>query len=107
MRVLSRVLKIEDDIAQQKTKRLFELYVRELISHDDPSSFNQGIMELGALVCTPKAPMCMLCPVHAHCQAYSAEFDELLPVILIAIKKITSNYVDLILTYNKLHYILY
>src|SRR5699024_3301114 len=46
MRVLSRVLKIEDDIAQPKVKKQFEGYAEALISHDDPSSFNQGLMEL-------------------------------------------------------------
>src|SRR5699024_2696062 len=80
MRVLSRVLKIEEDITLQRVKKLFETYVRELISKEDPSSFNQGIMELGALVCTPKTPMCMFCPVQEHCQAFEEGIQEELPV---------------------------
>lgn len=42
MRVISRILKIEDDVAQQRTKKLVESYVRELIPEDDPASFNQA-----------------------------------------------------------------
>lgn len=80
MRVLSRILKIEDDIAQPKVKKQFEKIVNELISDEDPSSFNQGIMELGALICTPKTPMCMFCPVQEHCQAYAEGMEEDLPV---------------------------
>ncbi|WP_010529685.1 A/G-specific adenine glycosylase [Lentibacillus jeotgali] len=80
MRVLSRVLKIEDDIAQPKVKKQFEGYARELISYDDPSSFNQGIMELGALVCMPKEPMCMFCPVQDHCRAFQEGTERELPV---------------------------
>lgn|SRR5699024_2434635 len=80
MRVLSRVLKIEDDIAQSKVKKQFEGYASELISHDDPSSFNQGIMELGALICTPKEPMCMFCPVQKHCRAFQEGMEQELPI---------------------------
>jgi A/G-specific adenine glycosylase len=80
MRVFSRLLTINDDIAQPKTKKRFELITREVISHDDPSSFNQAIMDLGATICTPKSPSCLLCPVQEHCQAYSAGMEEQLPV---------------------------
>ncbi|SET70885.1 A/G-specific DNA-adenine glycosylase [Oceanobacillus limi] len=80
MRVFSRVLKIEDDIAQARTKKQFEHYTRELISKEDPSSFNQAIMDLGATICTPKAPTCMLCPVNEYCRAFDAGIEEQLPV---------------------------
>lgn len=68
MRVFSRVLHIEEDIALNSTKKLFEYYVAEMISKEDPSSFNQAIMDLGATICTPKQPMCMFCPVMEHCR---------------------------------------
>ncbi|MFD1020602.1 A/G-specific adenine glycosylase [Thalassobacillus hwangdonensis] len=80
MRVLARVLNIHDDIAKQSTRKLFELLIRETISKEDPSSFNQGLMELGALVCTPKSPTCMLCPVQKHCRAYHEGLEQELPV---------------------------
>ena len=62
MRVLSRILLIEDDITKARTKQLFEQIARKLIPEHDPSSFNQALMELGALVCTPQSPGCLLCP---------------------------------------------
>ncbi|MEQ6389835.1 A/G-specific adenine glycosylase [Bacillaceae bacterium S4-13-58] len=80
MRVLSRTLLITDDIAKGKTRSLFESIVRELISKNDPSAFNQGLMELGALVCTPKSPSCLLCPVQEHCRAFKEGIQESLPV---------------------------
>ncbi|MFD1360716.1 A/G-specific adenine glycosylase [Lentibacillus salinarum] len=80
MRVLSRVLKIEDDIAQPKVKKQFEHYADGIISDKDPSSFNQGIMELGALVCTPKEPMCLFCPVQEYCRAFQEGMEQDLPV---------------------------
>ncbi|WP_138420762.1 A/G-specific adenine glycosylase [Aquibacillus sediminis] len=80
MRVLSRVLRIEEDIAKPKARRVFETHLHELISKQDPSSFNQGLMELGALICTPKAPSCLLCPVQQHCRAFAEGVQEQLPI---------------------------
>lgn len=79
MRVISRLLFIEDDIKKAKTKKLFEDLLYVLICKDDPSSFNQGLMELGALVCTPRSPGCLLCPVREHCRAYARGLAEALP----------------------------
>lgn len=80
MRVLSRVLYIEEDIAKVKTRTLFESLLYDLISKENPSFFNQGLMELGALVCTPTSPGCLLCPVRDHCRAFAAGVQEQLPI---------------------------
>ncbi|MRH44662.1 A/G-specific adenine glycosylase [Aquibacillus halophilus] len=80
MRVFSRLLMIDHDISKQSVRRLFEQCVSETISQDNPSAFNQGLMELGALICTPKKPSCMLCPVQEHCKAYHNGVQEQLPV---------------------------
>ncbi|HHY72009.1 MAG TPA: A/G-specific adenine glycosylase [Bacillus bacterium] len=79
MRVLARILFIEDDISKVKTRKLFENVVRELISSKQPSEFNQGLMELGALICTPKSPSCLLCPVQEHCRAFHEGLQDELP----------------------------
>lgn len=79
MRVMSRLLLIEEDIAIPKTKRIFENVVMDLIDQDDPSSFNQGVMELGATICTPR-PKCLLCPVREYCAAFEEGRQEELPV---------------------------
>ncbi|MFS0636421.1 A/G-specific adenine glycosylase [Mesobacillus foraminis] len=80
MRVLSRILLIWDDIAKPASRRIFEEAVRELISHENPSYFNQAMMELGALICTPTSPSCLLCPVRDHCQAFNEGVQDELPV---------------------------
>ncbi|WP_368505626.1 A/G-specific adenine glycosylase [Alkalihalophilus sp. As8PL] len=80
MRVLSRVLEIDEDIAKPKTRKTFEEVLYELISKEDPSSFNQGMMELGALICTPTSPGCLLCPVRTHCRAYKKGIQDTLPI---------------------------
>lgn len=80
MRVLSRILLISEDIAKPASRRVFEQAVDELMDSADPSYFNQGLMELGALICTPRTPTCLLCPVREHCLAFEAGVQEKLPV---------------------------
>jgi A/G-specific adenine glycosylase len=80
MRVLSRILSIWEDIAKPKTRKIFEDATYELISKDDPSSFNQALMELGALICTPTSPSCLLCPVREHCAAFEEGVQAELPI---------------------------
>jgi A/G-specific adenine glycosylase len=80
MRVLSRILSIWDDIAKPKTRKIVEEIIRVIISKDNPSFFNQGLMELGAIVCTPTSPSCLLCPVREHCLAFSEGIQSELPV---------------------------
>lgn len=79
MRVLSRLLLIENDITVPRTKKIFENVIMDLIDQQDPSSFNQGLMELGATICTPK-PKCLLCPVREFCSAFHEGRQEELPV---------------------------
>lgn len=80
MRVLSRILLIREDIAKPSSRKIFEEAVRKLISHESPSDFNQALMELGALICTPTSPSCLLCPVREHCQAFHEGEQNELPI---------------------------
>lgn len=80
MRVFSRILSIWDDIAKASSRKVFEEAVRAFISHENPSYFNQALMELGALICTPTSPSCLLCPVREHCHAFEEGTQNELPV---------------------------
>lgn len=80
MRVLSRVLNIDADISLPKTKKIFEEAVTALIDPNNTSAFNQGLMELGALICTPTSPKCLLCPVRDYCTAFHEGDPTSLPV---------------------------
>ncbi len=54
----------KDAMADRELWRLAQAYID---NSDDPGTWNQAMMELGATVCTPKAPKCDACPVHGHC----------------------------------------
>ncbi|MCY0875390.1 MAG: A/G-specific adenine glycosylase [Firmicutes bacterium] len=80
LRVISRLHKIEEDIAKPATKKQVEAYVSRIVPHDQASAFNQALMELGALVCTARTPRCESCPVARHCVARAAGCQARLPV---------------------------
>ncbi len=80
MRVLSRCFLIRDDITKASTRVAMEKLTRELIPQDAAGDFNQGLMELGALICTPKAPKCLICPVMEQCDARLEGVEESLPL---------------------------
>lgn len=80
MRVLSRYFCLEDDIAKPSTRKKIERLAVLLIPEGAASDFNQGLMELGALVCTPKSPGCLTCPVMAQCAGRLAGKERELPV---------------------------
>lgn len=80
MRVLSRYFLIEEDIMKARTRIMIEELAAGLIPQGRASDFNQALMELGALVCTPKSPSCLTCPVMEHCAARLEGVVDELPV---------------------------
>jgi A/G-specific adenine glycosylase len=76
-RVLSRVFFVEDP--GKGDEKLWAL-AEELLPSDSPGDFNQALMELGATVCTPRAPSCLACPLRKHCAAQQKGRQEALPV---------------------------
>ncbi|XP_062509450.1 adenine DNA glycosylase-like [Corticium candelabrum] len=69
VRVLSRMRSIGSDTSQQKTIQHFWKVADNIVDHEKPGDFNQSLMELGAIVCTPKTPLCSTCPVKSCCRA--------------------------------------
>lgn len=85
-RVLSRVFNISEAINSPKGIREFQNLADELIDPTYPGLYNQGIMELGALVCKPVTPLCNQCPIRLHCQANKNKNIEQRPVKLKKVK---------------------
>ena len=78
-RVLTRWLAWEGDLKASPTRsRLWEAATR-LVPPSGSGRFNQAFMELGALVCTPRAPRCLVCPVAAECRARVLGLQDELP----------------------------
>jgi A/G-specific adenine glycosylase len=77
-RVMARLFALEEPLplARRKMPALADALVPE----DRPGDFAQALMDLGSLVCTPKAPSCLLCPLNRHCEGYRLGIAERLPV---------------------------
>ncbi|TFE22861.1 A/G-specific adenine glycosylase [Cohnella luojiensis] len=80
MRVLSRYFCLEDDIARSSTRISIEGLAQELIPGGEAADFNQALMEHGAMVCTPKSPSCLDCPVREGCLGRLHGRERELPV---------------------------
>jgi A/G-specific adenine glycosylase len=80
MRVLSRYFLIEEDVMKPATRTLMEKLAKELIPEGAAGDFNQALMELGAMVCTPRSPHCLTCPVREGCAGRAEGREESLPV---------------------------
>lgn len=79
-RVLARIFGIKTDITHSSAKREFTAAARRLIPFDDPATFNQAMIEFGAIQCQPIAPDCLLCPFNDSCYAFEHGAQSLLPV---------------------------
>lgn len=75
-RVLARVMNLDEVI---KTPAVLYDRALRLVPEEDPGEYNQALMGLGAMVCTPKNPKCEACPVREMCLSFSCGTQETLP----------------------------
>ncbi len=79
-RVLTRLLGIREDPRRPAVAKRLWAEAARLARGPSPGDLNQALMELGATVCTPRAPRCLACPVSRRCAARAAGDAESLPV---------------------------
>jgi len=79
-RVLSRYFGVETPINSTSGIKEFKKLAIELIDHKDPATYNQAIMEFGALQCKPQNPYCIVCPLNDSCEALKKGKVKTLPV---------------------------
>jgi A/G-specific adenine glycosylase len=71
IRVFSRLLDLPDDVTQPATQAKLWAQAEEWLPDTRPGDYNQALMELGRVVCKPRAPLCNECPIRVHCKAYA------------------------------------
>jgi len=79
-RLLSRYFGIHLPIDSSAGKKEFKSLANDLILEKEPGTYNQAIMEYGALVCTPKVPSCKSCRLSINCEALSKNEVDILPL---------------------------
>lgn len=79
-RVLARYFGLETPVGTTAAKKEFTALAQRLLPPQEASAFNQGLMDFGALQCTPQKPDCLTCPLQSSCHAYRTGRQALLPV---------------------------
>lgn len=81
LRVISRITGSYEDIMKQSVRKKIESALEQVIPTDVASDFNQGLIELGAIVCVPNGePKCEQCPVKEYCIAHAENLTAEIPV---------------------------
>jgi A/G-specific adenine glycosylase len=85
-RFVARLYNIDLPINQPKTYTAFQGILTEMMVNQKPSTFNNAMMEMGAIVCKPVQPLCQNCPVLSFCEAYKKGTVNQLPVKMNKVK---------------------
>lgn len=80
-RVFSRLFDVEEYADSPAGEKILWDLTRENLPKGRAGDFNQALMDLGAMVCLPKNPRCLLCPLMKICKAREAGTQELRPVM--------------------------
>ena len=100
IRVISRLNALEEDVMLPQTRKKIDSIATEMLPLGKAREFNQALMELGALVCTPKSPQCTSCPIQSHCRAFASGKQEHFPVKPKKAKTPTRNYAALFVEHD-------
>ena len=80
IRVFARLTDLEADVTLPAVKESLWKLADEWLDRTRPGDYNQALMELGRVVCKPRSPLCVSCPVSQHCKAFSKGTQNQRPV---------------------------
>ncbi len=78
-RVLCRYDAVQDEMGSPASRRMIWARAQELVPPDRPGAFANAMMEMGATLCTPKNPSCLICPVRERCRGFAQGLAAQLP----------------------------
>lgn len=81
IRVVSRLLNFKKNVRQPQHLKFIWKWAGELFPMGHARQYNQALMELGALICKPQAPLCHACPLKKHCSSYQKGNQNNLPYL--------------------------
>ncbi|PCJ16404.1 MAG: A/G-specific adenine glycosylase [Candidatus Cloacimonadota bacterium] len=89
IRIISRIFMLDGDPKKSDIRKKFmKCIIDDFFYEKDSGNYNQAMMELGALICTPKSPKCHLCPVNDSCISKKENKIDEYPQILKPVKKV-------------------
>jgi len=78
-RVLARILQLNEPVNSSKMHKDFKKYADKFLLPSQPGTFNQAMMELGAIICKPAQPTCKDCPVRKFCLSFNNDTTRKFP----------------------------
>jgi A/G-specific adenine glycosylase len=78
-RVLARLRAVRGDLHEPRRWRELSITAQEWLACDSAGDWNQALMELGEVICTPQIPRCTICPVSEWCRAYKLGLTDKIP----------------------------
>ena len=100
MRVFCRVNDLDVDVSSPKVKKMIGEEIKKILPQDS-GNFNQGIMELGEVICIPNGnPKCELCPLKYHCKAHLNNREALIPRKVFKKEKLEEEYTLFLMKYQ-------
>jgi A/G-specific adenine glycosylase len=78
-RVVARLEAVRGDLRESARWQGLQSSADKLLAHEAPGAWNQAMMELGATICTPRSPQCLLCPVAEFCRARQLGIQNEIP----------------------------
>lgn len=91
-RVIARLRGIRQPVNKPSGQKEIRIHAQNLMVHHDPGTYNQAIMEFGALQCLPQNPDCNACILNLLCVAFRSELVDMLPVKEKTIKIVTRHF---------------
>ena len=79
-RVLARFFGLNTPVDSTEGRKIFSSLAQELVTKKKPGFYNQAIMDFGAIICKPRLPLCITCPLQTACTAYLTGTVNELPV---------------------------
>ena len=104
-RVLARFFGIYSPVNQAKSKSDFYKAAFEIMDAKNPGRHNQAMIELGALICLPKKPKCIECPISEACYAFQKQIVKELPIRQKKLNSVNRYFYYLVIRRNKKFYI--
>lgn len=101
LRVLSRYFGIDTPIDTTEGRKMYHKLAAQLLHPTLPGLYNQAIMDFGATICKPAAPLCNICPQKSDCTAFNHQWVNQLPVKIKKLKKTTRYFYYFILQHKK------
>jgi adenine-specific DNA glycosylase len=80
IRLLARLIGLMETVELGSSQKTLWAEAARRVDPDRPGPFNQAMMDLGATICTPRQPACLICPVNKFCKAHEGGLTESIPL---------------------------